>query len=65
MGALDPSSTSRASREPADRNTPSGDRPVRVAILDRGDREVRRRSAPEESRFLPLFRALAARLRRG
>ena len=37
----------------------SGDRPVRVAILDRGDREARRRSAPEESRFLPLFRALA------
>ena len=39
--------------------TSSGDRPVRVAILDRGDREARRRSAPEESRFLPLFRALA------
>ena len=33
--------------------------PVRVAILDRGYREARRRSAPEESRFLPLFRALA------
>ncbi len=33
--------------------------PVRVAILDRGDREARRRSAPEDSRFLPLFRALA------
>jgi glutathione synthase/RimK-type ligase-like ATP-grasp enzyme len=33
--------------------------PVRVAILDRGDREARRRSAPEESRFLPLFRALS------
>src|SRR5687768_8464820 len=32
---------------------------VRVAILDRGDREARRRSAPEESRFLPLFQALA------
>ncbi len=30
-----------------------------VAILDRGDREARLRSAPEESRFLPLFRALA------
>jgi hypothetical protein len=39
--------------------TPSGDRPVRVAIVDRGDREARRRSAPEESRFLPLFRAVA------
>ena len=34
-------------------------RPPRVAILDRGDREARRRSAPEESRFLPLFRALS------
>jgi hypothetical protein len=32
---------------------------VRIAILDRGDREARRRSAPEESRFLPLFRALS------
>jgi len=32
---------------------------TRIAILDRGDREARRRSAPEESRFLPLFRALA------
>lgn len=32
---------------------------IRVAILDRGYREARRRSAPEESRFLPLFRALA------
>src|SRR4029079_8299905 len=38
--------------------TASGDRPVRVAILDRGDREARRKSAPEESRFLSLFRAL-------
>ena len=34
-------------------------RPPRIAILDRGDREARRRSAPAESRFLPLFRALA------
>ena len=34
-------------------------RPVRIAILDRGDREARNRSAPEDSRFLPLFRALA------
>jgi hypothetical protein len=33
--------------------------PLRIAILDRGDREARRRSAPEESRFLPLFRALS------
>jgi hypothetical protein len=32
---------------------------ARIAILDRGDREARRRSAPEESRFLPLFRALS------
>src|SRR5262245_13537715 len=37
---------------------PSG-RPARIAVLDRGDREARRRSAPEDSRFLPLFRALA------
>jgi hypothetical protein len=34
-------------------------RPARIAILDRGDREARRRSAPEDSRVLPLFRALA------
>lgn len=34
-------------------------RPTRVAILDRGDREARRKSAPEDSRFLPLFQALA------
>jgi hypothetical protein len=34
-------------------------RAPRIAILDRGDREARRRAAPEESRFLPLFRALA------
>ena len=33
--------------------------PLRIAILDRRDREARRRSAPEESRFLPLFRALS------
>ena len=32
--------------------------PVRIAILDRGDLETRRRSAPEDSRFQPLFRAL-------
>lgn len=38
------------------RNT---NRPICVAILDRGDREARRRSAPEESRFLPLFQPLA------
>lgn len=29
----------------------------RIAILDRGNLEARRRSAPEESRFLPLFQA--------
>ena len=34
-------------------------RPLRIAILDRGDREARQRAAPEESRFLPLFQALA------
>ena len=38
--------------------TPAG-RAARIAILDRGDREARRRSAPEESRFMPLFQALA------
>src|SRR5215216_5756379 len=42
-----------------DRKASSGDRRPRIAILDRGDREARRRSAPEDSRFLPLFRALA------
>src|SRR4029450_13170338 len=33
--------------------------PCRVALLYPGDREARRRAAPEESRFLPLFQALA------
>lgn len=33
--------------------------PLQIAILDRGDREARRASASEDSRFLPLFRALA------
>ena len=41
------------------RDGASRDRRIRVAILDRGDREARRRSAPEENRFMPLFRALA------
>src|SRR5262245_14711901 len=36
------------------------DRPCRIALLYPGDRETRRRAAPEESRFLPLFQALAA-----
>jgi Domain of unknown function (DUF6815) len=31
----------------------------RIALLYPGDREARRRAAPEESRFLPLFQALA------
>jgi hypothetical protein len=35
------------------------DRPCRIALLYPGDREARRRSAPEESRFMPLFKALA------
>ena len=48
---MDPSSKSRS---------PNDDRPCRIALLYPGDREARRRSAPEESRFLPLFRALAA-----
>src|ERR1700741_2203917 len=59
MSTLDPSNKSHTSLERAERQTPSGDRPVRIAILDRGDREARRRSVPEDSRFLPLFRALA------
>lgn len=33
--------------------------PYRVALLYPGDSEARRRSAPEESRFVALFRALA------
>ena len=52
MPTMDPSGTSHVS--PGAR-----DRPARIAILDRGDREARRRSAPEDSRFVPLFRALA------
>src|ERR1051325_8304719 len=40
-------------------DSPRGSLTMRIAILDRGDREARRRSAPEDSRFLPLFRALA------
>jgi hypothetical protein len=32
----------------------------KVAILYPGDREARRKAAPEESRFLPVFQALAA-----
>lgn len=39
-----------------DRNRP----PYRIALLYPGDREARRRAAPEESRFMPLFQALAA-----
>lgn len=35
-------------------------RPCRIALLYPGDREARRRSAPQESRFLPLFEALQA-----
>src|SRR4029434_7851293 len=33
--------------------------PCQVALLYPGDREARRSPAPEESRFLPLFQALA------
>ncbi|HKA41922.1 MAG TPA: Cj0069 family protein [Burkholderiales bacterium] len=39
--------------------TPPSGRPCRIALLYPGDREARRRAAPEESRFLPLFKALA------
>lgn len=35
------------------------DRPCRVALVYPGDREARHRAAPEESRFLPVFQALA------
>ena len=47
---MDPSNTSPDSPD---------DRPCRVALVYPGDREARRRSAPEESRFLPVFHALA------
>jgi hypothetical protein len=53
---LDPSNKSRTDLKTSG---PLEERPCRVAILDRGDRDTRRRAAPEESRFLPLFRALA------
>lgn len=33
--------------------------PCRIALLYPGDREARRRSAPEDSRFMPLFTTLA------
>jgi hypothetical protein len=59
MRTSETSGQSHASPKATDRKTSSGDRPARIAILDRGDREARRRSTPEDSRFLPLFRALA------
>jgi len=37
----------------------SSDGPCRIALLYPGDLAARRRAAPEESRFLPLFQALA------
>ena len=40
--------------------SPPQGRPCRIALLYPGDREARRRAAPEESRFQPLFQALAA-----
>jgi hypothetical protein len=55
---LDPSSPSSASIE-ATTPTARNDRPCRIALLYPGDREARRRSAPEESRFMPIFNALA------
>src|SRR5262245_48849182 len=39
---------------------PSNKSRCRIALLYPGDREARRKAAPEESRFLPLFQALAA-----
>lgn len=58
---MDPSSKSHASPEAAVQKTsnPADDGPCRVALLYPGDREMRRRAATEESRFLPLFQALA------
>lgn len=49
-----------SSKSQADRKAPGpvGDGPCRIALLYRGDHETRRRAAPEESRFLPLFHAL-------
>ncbi len=48
-----------ASSKSRHQTTSLDERPLRIAILDRGDREARRRAAPEESRFLSLFKALA------
>ena len=58
---MDPSGKSPASAKLAGQRTlaPVADHPCRVALLYPGDREDRRRAAPEQSRFLPLFQALA------
>ncbi len=58
---MEPSSKSHASSEAANQRDPGAldDRPCRVALLYPGDRDARRRAAPGESRFLPLFHALA------
>lgn len=58
---MDPSSKSHALPGAADQKTLPlpDDHPCRVALLYPGDRDARRRAAPEESRFLPLFQALA------
>lgn len=58
---MDPTSKSRASAEAINLTAPqprSGS-PCRIALLYPGDRDARRRAAPEESRFLPVFQALA------
>jgi hypothetical protein len=44
-----------------DPSSPSPDRSPRIALLYPGEREARRRAAPAERRFLPLFQALAER----
>lgn len=55
---MDPLIKSSASAEAIIAHTCNG-RPCRVALLYPGDREARRRSAPEESRFNTLFKAIA------
>lgn len=58
---METSSSSSASPEATTATSSTSarnDRPCRIALLYPGDREARRRSAPEESRFLPLFEAL-------
>ena len=59
---MEPSGKAKASTEALDpKSTHSnGENGCRVALLYPGDREARKRSQFEESRFLPVFQALAA-----